>query len=601
MSLQKNTFTIIALLFSLLSFSQHTIQFVERTFWKGDISIRPHSLYKGSGLASDGSFFLGDSGNLVRVNLPSGLNEVIVKTIHPEEYAWASVVSPDLKQIAYSWFNGNFFDLMVVVNSVVSGGKRSVPKRLIEGARGQTATPFDWSPDGKWILISLVDTDWIAKIALVSPQDGSVKVLKNLGKQLFNKISFSPDGTYIIYEGAATRKSLLYVMNIEGTVDDRLLSDSTFWGMAPYWSPNGRSVYFLSEDHDSLRLFSVAISSGKAIGSPILVKRNIDFFAPLGFLKDGSFLYGTPSPIELDVYVAEIDTATQKIVTPPRRISNRFPKANLDVILSSDGKRLAYKSGRSNGKEVIVIKALDSGDEVDLLVEHGSLVQWFPDNISLLVVRIDEKNGMKRLFRLDSETGKMDLLVELSSDYQNSISIHHPILSANGSLIYYIEDNRNLNSSQLHALDIKTKQEIKIASFDSPDITSFSASPDGQYLSMVVLYQQQKGRPSALQLLNLSSGEKRELFKTRWGDATKFFGLGWSHDAKYIYYVRSDTATAGSVVWRIRAEGGVPEKTKLTMTDIRMPQIHADGKHIFFYGGKGWYNKSYEIRAINPK
>jgi Tol biopolymer transport system component len=205
-----------------------------------------------------------------------------------------------------------------------------------------------------------------------------------------------------------------------------------------------------------------------------------------------------------------------------------------------------------------------------------------------------------RLFRLNSENGKMDSLLELSSDYQNSVYKHHPILSANGSLLYYIEGgNRNLNSSQLYALDMEAKQETKIASFDSPDITSFSASPDGQYLSMVVLYQQQKGRPSALQLLNLSSGEKRELFKTPWGDATKFFGLGWSHDAKYIYYVRSNPATSSSFVWRIEAEGGVPQKTGLTMIDIRMPQVHPDGKHIFFYGGKGWYNKTYEIRAIN--
>ncbi len=69
----------------------------------------------------------------------------------------------------------------MLVNSSTGNKKISLPRILNEGSKGQTATPYDWSPDGKWILASLVDTNWIAKIALISPKDGSMKVLKDVG------------------------------------------------------------------------------------------------------------------------------------------------------------------------------------------------------------------------------------------------------------------------------------------------------------------------------------------------------------------------------------------------------------------------------------
>jgi len=83
----KITFSILLLLCGCLLFAQKGVQFNEKTFWKGDISIQPHSLYRGCGLASNGSFFLGDSGNLFKINLPSGTKDVIVKTTNPDQYA----------------------------------------------------------------------------------------------------------------------------------------------------------------------------------------------------------------------------------------------------------------------------------------------------------------------------------------------------------------------------------------------------------------------------------------------------------------------------------------------------------------------------------
>lgn len=587
MNKKATKFLLSALLYSSWLFAQDTLAFKEETFWKGHISMIPFGLYHGSGMAPDGTFFLGDSGNLVKVNLPSGTKEFIAKTTHRDGYAWASAVSPDLKQIAYSWFNGDGFDLMLVENSVAE--KRSaIPRLLVEAKKGKTAYPYDWSPDGKWILVSLGDTT--TNIALISPENGTVKILKDAGKTLFNKMSFSPDGKYITYD----YKNDIYIMNADGTGDNRLFSDSSSKS-GPYWSPDGKYIFYLEKDKD---LNAISVLNGKAKGTPQLIKKNIDFFSPLGFIKSGSFLYGVGSRIQLDVYLAQIDPATQKAVSPPKQLSTRFPGFNLDAVLSQNGRELAYKSTRSLGKEVIVVSIISTGEEHDVCEDHASIVQWFPNNRSLLLARND--GGSITLYRINTAGGKKDSLLELKSDWGNSIGKHHPILSADGKIIYYIESNRNLNTSAVFAFEMEKGQERKLITFNSPDITSFSASPDGKYLSMVVLYQGEKGRPSALQIVNLQTGKKTELFKNPWGDPTKFFGLGWSSDARYIYYVRKDTATSSSFLWRIPVAGGMPQKTGVNMIDLRMPQVHPDGKHILFFGGKGWYNKTYEITAITP-
>lgn len=89
-----------------------------------------------------------------------------------------------------------------------------------------------------------------------------------------------------------------------------------------------------------------------------------------------------------------------------------------------------------------------------------------------------------------------------------------------------------------------------------------------------------------------------DLFKEPWGDATKFFGLGWSPDSRYLYYVRLNHKTALNNLWRVDVLRGPPQNTGISMTDIRMPQIHLDGRHLVFSGGGGWYNTTYEVRTI---
>ncbi|MBA4300025.1 MAG: hypothetical protein C0433_07990 [Cyclobacterium sp.] len=217
-----------------------------------------------------------------------------------------------------------------------------------------------------------------------------------------------------------------------------------------------------------------------------------------------------------------------------------------------------------------------------------------------MLVRGQDNNGLVPLYRFNIETRDTTFLFSLKSSLhrQSWGAEENPILSADGKNIFYIEKNRNTSTSKVFSYDLATGAIESIVTFDSPDITSFSASPDGKYLSAIVLYQGQAGRPSAIRIVSLSGGETHDLFKERWGDATKFFGLGWSPDSRYIYYIRMNAETESNSVWRVDILEGQPQNTGISMTDIRMPNIHPNGKHLVFYGGDGWYRTTYEVRAI---
>lgn len=571
------------------------VSFKENKFWKGSITVNPHSNYFGCGLAHDGSFLLGDSGNLKRIDFKTGKTQILVHTSNGEEYAFASVVSPDNQQVAFYWFNGQFFDLKIAP-SAARNGVMAKPRLLIKGSSGETAFPYDWSPDGKWILVRQ-NYKRGARIALVSPKNGSTRILKDLGTHSCTKMSFSPNGRYIAYDYAVNiGHSDIRTIGIDGT-NEQILKDSA---TSPWWSPDGKYVFYLAEDRQLFNLWGIPVSSSRATGSPVLIKEGIGYFSPLGFIRDGSFLYGISSPTKLNVYLAEFNPQAIKVKDNPTLVRSQYPDWNVEPKWSPDGKYLAYNSQRENNQNAIVIRSVNTDEEEDMPTNIGSIVGWFPDNSSLFIKRQGE-NGSMPLYRLSLNTKDTSFLFDLKSDWEKNLYRSLPVLSGDGKTVFYIESDRTLPYSKVFSRDIEKGTVKEVATFDSPDITSFSASPDGKYLGMIVLYQKEAGRPSALKVVSLASGEIRELFKEPWGDATKFFGLGWSPDGHYIYYIRSNLNTSKVNLWRVPLAGDPPMNTGITMTDMRMPNIHPDGKRIAFAGGEGWYRKTYEVRSIRSK
>lgn len=557
----------------------------EISVWSGNIAMLPHGFYKGCGLSPDGSFLLGEGedGSLIKLSLQTGKQETLVKTDSPEKYCWASAVSPDSKQVAFYMFNGNFFDLLVVPTST-DKNRAKKPRMLVPGSKEYSAMPYDWSPDRNQILVNLIDKEFKSTIALVSVKDGTIKRIKEFGSGLFNKISFSPDGKYIVYDW----KNGIYELDLE-TGKELLLASDTIRLYGAYWRPDGNAILY----YKNSTIWSIPMLNGKVAGAAVILKEGIDFFDLLGYLNNGSFLYAKGSKIKLNVYTADLQSTS---VSPSiKLVSTRFVDSNTDPVWSPDGKFMAYKSGRDNGDEMIVIRSYETRDERDLIPMKGSIIQWNTSN-SLLIQNFGDFTSLSRI---NIQSGDTDSLFRIKNDFNLGITRERPVLSHDNKKVYYVESDRKNRFAKILSYDLIGGDTKEVTSFDTPDITSFSISPDGKYLSAVVLSQTEEGRPSALCVVSTQTGEVRQLFKEPWGDPTKFYGAEWSSDSRYIYYVRKNWEENINVIYRISIEKGTPEKTTIQMKDMRFPRIHPLGKEIAFFGGDGWFVKTMEVRALN--
>ncbi len=141
---------------------------------------------------------------------------------------------------------------------------------------------WDWSPDGKWILISQANKDTTAEIWLLPVAAGPEAETKarrlafSSAHNLFQG-HFSPDGRWIAFEAVkypAEPKavSALYVMPAAGGPWTPLL-EGEHWDNKPRWSPDGHTVYFVSDRGGFYNVWGIHFDAAKAkpVGEPFRV------------------------------------------------------------------------------------------------------------------------------------------------------------------------------------------------------------------------------------------------------------------------------------------------------------------------------------------
>ncbi len=122
--------------------------------------------------------------------------------------------SPDYKSILYlSYFNGAAADLHHRSEHAAFSGCCSVRKNPLFAPR--------WSPDGKWVLYSMAiggNTD-IYKIPAAGGGN-PVRLTDSPGIDIGG--SFSPDGQRIVFESDRSGSQQVYVMNVDGSGQNRI-------------------------------------------------------------------------------------------------------------------------------------------------------------------------------------------------------------------------------------------------------------------------------------------------------------------------------------------------------------------------------------------
>jgi len=342
------------------------------------------------------------------------------------------------------------------------------------------------------------------------------------------------------------------------------------------WTPDGRSLVFLSDRSGTWDIWTVHITGGKQQGEPELLKKDFAWdSAVLGFAPDGSLYYKTHTSSGR-LYNGAVDLETGKVLVPPAPVTTRTGRPSMPT-WSPDGRNLAYISRRgsiTNGfaNDILTIRSAATGEERFLSprLRYVNQISWAPDGRSIIALGIAETET--GIFRIDTETSEITRLADLGL---------FPKLCPDGKTLVFVGEliirKRNLDTGE-------ESEVVKAGKM------YYDLSPDGREVVF-----QAKG---AVKTVSLNGGEPRELFR----GLAQNYRLGWTRDGRYIIAQALDGPldTASGEIWRVPAQGGTPLKLDLSVPQMESFALHPDNRRFAFSVFEGSKSELWVLENFLP-
>ncbi|MCK4788920.1 MAG: PD40 domain-containing protein, partial [Desulfobacteraceae bacterium] len=524
-----------------------------------------------------------ETGDLAIRELATGKTRRLTKKgtqKQPMAFALNSVISPDNKLVAYSWFNEySTFDLCLI-------GIDGSADRTLYSNKDYEAYPHEWSSDGEHIAAFFFSNkDKNHQIVWVSVADGSVRVLKTMvkGHSTGACVSHSPDDRYIAYDLPVEEESGNYdiyllatdgsdeIPLIEHPANDRLLG----------WAPRRKEILFKSDRLGTWDAWSIQVTNGKPLGSPKRIKSDVGGVGPLGFTQDGSF-YFSISTRRFTTEVAPFDLKTGKV---REQLSKPLLGSNYNAVWSPDGEYLAYVTEQTGTRgpgfyhRPLHILHLKTGEERELAGEiEVRAPRWSRDGCSILVTGYDNNKRNQKdynggVYKIDVQDGHVTELVQFPpvQDFLRDVWWETSIAdwSHDGKAVFYV------NRGKILMRELESSQEKQL--YQNNNLARLlNLSPDGKRL-VFGNNNEDEGTCSIL-IMPVSGGEPRELCKFQ--ASLVPWVVTWTPDGEYVLY--TEKVKEGCDLWRISPDGGDPQK--LWQSDKRNSglSIHPDGQQIAF-------------------
>jgi len=328
------------------------------------------------------------------------------------------------------------------------------------------------------------------------------------------------------------------------------------------WTPDGRSLVFLSDRSGTWDIWTVRITGGKQQGEPELLKKDFGYYVweILGFAPDGSLYYKTETSSG-HLYFGAVDLETGKILVPPAPAITRYTGLPSQPGWSPDGRNLLYLSNRGTvalGKNILTIRSAATGEERFLSprLRFVNQMSWAPDGRSVIALGIT-MGTETGIFRIDTETSEITKLADMGLA---------PKLCPDGKTLVFQGFQGDGPSIMKRNLDTGEESEVV-----KGGTMFYDLSPDGREVVFQV--------EGAIKTVSLDGGEPRELFRgpvrPSW-----YYGLRWTRDSRYIIARARNTET--SEILLVSAQGGTPLKLDLSIPKMESFTLHPDNRRFAF-------------------
>ncbi len=542
-----------------------------------------------------------DEGNLAIRNLETGESRRLTDTANGvtsgsadnSSFASNSRISPDGKQVAYSWYLASPADESTELRLLPLGGDAEQPRTILRPADGNYASVQDWFPDGDRVAAVISTSDSTSRIVTVSLADGEVSQVRSIDWGAAPRVRVSPDGRYLAYSRAPSRETTqsdIFVVAVDGSSESAIVKHAASDEIVG-WSPDGGHLLFNSDRSGQSSLWAQRVDHGAAAGEAFLVMPKLDVGPGLGIARDGSLLYAV-SVSRRRLHTAEIDMETGSFIQQPISPIERFVGSNSRGVFSPNGDELAYTSQRQRrDNHVIVIRSLKTGTEreIPLRLSRVRGINWQPDSKHLRVSGLDQ-NGKAGFFGVDTATGEMQFIAA-------SANRGSPQWTLDGMHILY-RDYQTVGGEGLYSYSL-ADGSIEAIPGDFGDGFNFSLSPDGRQIATI------EAR-TEIRLHPVEGGNGRVLAST---DEQHQFGRWtvWTPDGKALLVLKGVRQTGRQTekelwtLWIVPTDGSPPIKTELQHElanfGAQRLNIHPGGKRLVYMAG-GNFDQFWALRDL---
>jgi Tol biopolymer transport system component len=353
------------------------------------------------------------------------------------------------------------------------------------------------------------------------------------------------------------------------------------------------------------------MNGGRADGKPVVVKREAGSIDPdpIGFTRDGLFYYKATT-YRSDVYTADLDPATGRVVSKPEQINQQFVgSAGYPMAWSPDGQFLAYArtSRRELGYPVskvvgLVVRSEKGGEEREI----GSLptfrerqpfwLFWSQDGRTLLADDMD-----KELFfhQIDVQSGQRQVLPSGIGS-----AAWYPVFSPDAKTLFYVRYSPAAidapRVSRVMRRDTATGETSELyRTEDDVQLDALALSPDGRQVAFSI--SDWNRRPNSFRLMTLPAegGVPREFLRSE----QFILALTWTRDGRHLLMVRN-SESGPRQLWSVPLDGGEPELSGLSMTGeasvAHSVALRPDGRSIAFSNQTGPIEEIWVVRNLLP-